>query len=319
MHMSDALVSTPVAVTAAAVAGGLIVAASRRVRNSARPDIVPLMGVMGAFIFAAQMINFTIPGTGSSGHVVGGVLLAAVLGPWAAFLTLTSVIIVQCLVFADGGLMALGCNILNMAAASTLIAYPLVYKPLAGKSLGTGRLVAASAAACVVALEIGALGVTAETELSGITAINTIVFLEFMLPIHFVIGLFEGLATAAVIVFLARYRSDTLVSFAGDTRMRQRHGLRGVVVIVGAVTLVLAGCFFWIASEKPDGLEWSLQKVAGWAEFPSATLPTAIMPDYDQSFAGIVGAVLVMLLLWGFSSLIIGRMNRSGHREKRHV
>ncbi len=74
------------------------------------------MGVMGAFVFAAQMINFAIPGTGSSGHIIGGILLAAVLGPWAAFLTLSSVLLLQCLLFADGGFMALGCNILNMAA-----------------------------------------------------------------------------------------------------------------------------------------------------------------------------------------------------------
>ena len=80
------------------------------------------MGVMGAFIFAAQMLNFSIPGTGSSGHIVGGILLASMLGPWAAFLTLSSVIIIQCLVFADGGLMAIGCNIINMAAMSTLVA-----------------------------------------------------------------------------------------------------------------------------------------------------------------------------------------------------
>ena len=105
--MSDALLSAPVAIVADVVAVGLLVAAASRLKNDKRDNSVALMGVMGAFIFAAQMVNFSIPGTGSSGHIVGGVLLAAMLGPWAAFLTLSSVLIIQCLIFADGGLMAL--------------------------------------------------------------------------------------------------------------------------------------------------------------------------------------------------------------------
>ena len=123
MHMSDALVSPAVFAATGAVSTALIAVAVRKVGRRAEDDAdarqerhtVPMMGVMGAFIFAAQMINFSIPGTGSSGHIVGGILLAALLGPWAAFVTLCSVLVLQCLVFADGGFLALGCNILNMA------------------------------------------------------------------------------------------------------------------------------------------------------------------------------------------------------------
>ena len=112
--MADALVSPAVAGVAAVVSVSLLVVAAKKIRKeSSDSSVVPLMGVMGAFIFAAQMINFTIPGTGSSGHIVGGILLGAILGPWAALLTLASVLVVQCLIFADGGLMALGCNILT--------------------------------------------------------------------------------------------------------------------------------------------------------------------------------------------------------------
>ena len=163
MHMADALVSPAVAAGAGVAAAALIGVAAHKVKTIRRENIIPLMGVMGAFVFAAQMINFSIPGTGSSGHVIGGVLLAAVLGPWAAFLTLCSVLIIQCLVFADGGLLALGCNILNMAATSCLIAYPLIYKPIAGANAGAGRIFVGALLASVVGLEIGALGVTAET------------------------------------------------------------------------------------------------------------------------------------------------------------
>ena len=102
MHMSDAMLSPEVAIAADIAAGALLVIAGSKLKKSNRENLVPLMGVTGAFIFAAQMVNFAIPGTGSSGHIVGGVLLAALLGPWAGFLTLASVIIIQCLILADG-------------------------------------------------------------------------------------------------------------------------------------------------------------------------------------------------------------------------
>lgn len=115
MHMADALLSS-------AVAGGMyacsLVAAGyalRKVQQERNDKILPVMGVMGAFVFAVQMLNFTIPGTGSSGHLCGGMLLAAVVGPYAAFLTMIGVLLIQCLLFADGGLLALGANIWNMA------------------------------------------------------------------------------------------------------------------------------------------------------------------------------------------------------------
>ena len=217
--MSDALVSPPVFAVTGAVSLVLLGTAIWRVkhpRNDRRePDardehIVPLMGVMGAFVFAAQMINFSIPGTGSSGHLVGGILLSAILGPWAALLTLASVLVIQCLVFADGGFMALGANILNMAVLSCLAAYPLLFRPLIKRGASPGRIIAASLLASVVGLELGALAVTIETEASGITALPMGRFLLFMLPIHLFIGIGEGLATAAVICGVQRYKPELL-------------------------------------------------------------------------------------------------------------
>ena len=217
--MSDALVSPPVFAVTGAVSLVLLGTAIRKVKHprNARPEpdgrdehIVPLMGVMGAFIFAAQMINFSIPGTGSSGHLVGGILLSAILGPWAALITLASVLVIQCLVFADGGFMALGANILNMAVLSCLVAYPLLFRPLMKRGASPGRILAASLLASVAGLELGALAVTIETEASGITALPMGQFLLFMLPIHLFIGIGEGLATAAVIYIVQRYKPELL-------------------------------------------------------------------------------------------------------------
>ncbi len=315
--MSDALVSPAVAAGAGIVAAALIGVAASKVKQIRRDDIIPLMGVMGAFVFAAQMINFTIPGTGSSGHVIGGVLLSAVLGPWAAFITLCSVLIIQCLVFADGGLLALGCNILNMGITSCLIAYPLIYRPIAGTSLIPWRITLASVVASIVALEIGAAGVTLETELSGITALPTSTFLAFMLPIHLAIGAIEGFATAAVLCFLAKYRPETLFgenmresASSGESKGRGRKVLIGF----GIATLIFAGAFTWLASSNPDGLEWSIEKVSGISDMPSATPATAFMPDYESRFAGIVGALIVMVILWAITTIIFHRV-RNAHQD----
>ncbi|MBQ8519853.1 MAG: energy-coupling factor ABC transporter permease [Bacteroides sp.] len=249
MHMSDALVSPPVAGVAGLLSASLLLIALRKVKKD--DHLLPLMGIMGAFTFAVQMINFTIPGTGSSGHIIGGILLAALLGPWAGFITLSSVLILQCFLFADGGLLALGCNIFNMAACSCLIAYPLAYRPL----VASGRLFLASVTACVVALMLGAFAVTLETTASEVTALPFSRFLLFMLPIHGVIGIGEGVATAAVLSFLLRHRPELFQPSAPVSGRKVWIGL--------AVALALAvGGYFW-ASSLPDGLEWSIEKTIG--------------------------------------------------------
>ena len=309
--MSDALVSPSIAMGGATVATSLILVASSKLKKNPRPDIVPFMGVMGAFVFAAQMINFTIPGTGSSGHLIGGVLLSAILGPWAAFITLCSVLIVQCLIFADGGLLALGCNILNMAATSCLVAYPLIYRPIAGSSLKTGRIMAASILASVFALELGAVGVTLETELSGITYLPFSTFISFMLPIHLAIGTVEGVVTGLLIVFIAKHRPSILQSgVANNIEVKKEN--RSLLWIFGTVAIILAVGFSFLASEFPDGLEWSIDKVSSNPDLLETTAPpTAIMPEYNSSLSGIIGAVIVMFLLYGVSSLAFSRLKKT--------
>ena len=167
MHMADALISPAVggamwAASAVPVAGSV-----RHLQRQEDDRLVPLMGVTGAFVFAAQMINFGIPGTGSSGHLGGGLLLAAILGPHAALLVMTSVLVIQALFFADGGLLALGCNIFNLGLFPCFIAYPLIFRPLVASSRTWGRLLLAAILAAVVGLVLGALSVVMQTTLSG--------------------------------------------------------------------------------------------------------------------------------------------------------
>lgn len=327
--MSDALVSPPVFAVTGALSLALLGVAIRRVRRTGddctQPDghgerLVALMGVMGAFVFAAQMINFAIPGTGSSGHLVGGILLAALLGPWAALLTLSSVLVIQCLVFADGGFMALGANILNMAVLSCLVAYPLVFRPLMRPDASAGRILAASLLASVTGLELGALAVTLETEASGITALPIGRFLLFMLPIHLFIGIGEGLATAAVLCTVRRYRPELLCDLRRKPAPAGRRWGRTLAAFALAA-LLIGGSFSWIASSDPDGLEWSIERTAGRVELGPAAdglhrtaaavqQRTAVLPDYDTSFAGIVGSGAILIVVFGAS-----RLFRAGQRR----
>lgn len=316
--MSDALVSPAVfAVTGAFSLTAIGVAIGKVKKQQSLGDseryIVPLMGVMGAFIFAAQMINFAIPGTGSSGHIIGGILLSAVLGPWAAFITLSSVIVIQCFLFADGGFMALGCNILNMAFFSCLVAYPLIFRPILRRGISSARILWASLSASVAALLLGALAVSLETEASGVTALPLGRFLSFMIPIHFLIGIGEGLATAAVLSMIRRYKPEML-----DAAGLAASGSGGVKSALGAfavATLIVGGLLSWAASSKPDGLEWSVGKTAGMEELPPSgdelhcaaaeiQNATALMPDYDTSLSGILGSGCVVLLVLGMSYLL---------------
>ena len=201
MHMADALVAPAVATTmylCSAAAGGYSV---RQVRALNEPKKVPVMGVMGAFVFATQMINFTIPGTGSSGHLCGGMLLSALLGPYAGFLTMIGVLLIQCLLFADGGLLALGCNIWNMAFYGCFIGALLIWKPMMRRGASKKKIVAASVLGCVLTLQLGAFSVTLETLASGITELPFQTFVAVMQPIHLAIGLVEGLITAAVLCY----------------------------------------------------------------------------------------------------------------------
>ena len=290
---------------------GLLALATRKVSHPSHhnsPSSIPLMGVMGAFIFAAQMINFSIPATGSSGHLIGGILLSAVLGRWAALLTLSCVLVLQCLIFADGGLLALGCNIFNMAVLSCLVAYPLFFKGIVRSKITTGRIITASFLSSVFALLLGAFAVTIETEASAITVLPFSKFILFMLPIHLVIGLGEGLATSAVLLALNSYNPQLL-------RPNTPRSVRPKAWIAGGVvSLLIAASFSWLASSNPDGLEWAINKLTGKTEVEHPTneahlwadklqSQTALMPDYDTSYAGIVGSGCILLLAWGIGSL----------------
>ncbi|MCG2745220.1 MAG: energy-coupling factor ABC transporter permease [Desulfobacteraceae bacterium] len=291
MHMADALLSPAVGGTMWGVAAGSIAYSSMKVKKELDDSKVPLMGVLGAFIFAAQMINFTIPATGSSGHLGGGLLLAILLGPYAAFLTIASVLVVQSLFFADGGILALGCNIFNLGFFPAFIAYPFIYRKIAGSQPGRTRLSVAAIIAAVVGLQMGAFSVVLETVSSGISSLPFSTFVVLMQPIHLAIGIVEGLVTATVVSFVAAARPEILRA-ASELVTLGSLPLRKVLLSFLAASLLIGGIVSWFASENPDGLEWAIAKVTGAEEvtgteegvhtmLASLQEKIAFLPDYS--------------------------------------
>jgi cobalt/nickel transport system permease protein len=328
MHMADALLSPAVGAAFWAGTIGTIGYASKKLKKHLDDRKIPLMGVLGAFIFASQMINFTIPGTGSSGHLGGGMILTILLGPHAAFLVMASVLTVQALFFADGGLLALGCNIWNLGVYPCFVAWPLVYKPLAGDGRSAKRILVASLASGIVALQMGAFSVVLETLLSEKTALPFTTFLLMMQPIHLAIGIVEGFVTAGVINYVRAARPEILDSSAASAPLAAGISLRNVLIGFVALAVVTGGALSWFASAHPDGLEWSIEKVTGKGELPehehgiAAAIKgvqekTAFLPDYGfkpaagepkakeekpawpnvdagTSLSGLIGGVLVL-------------------------
>jgi cobalt/nickel transport system permease protein len=301
MHVSDALVSPVVAGVAILVVAPLLSVAGNKLSKNKREDIIPLMGVLGAFVFTIQLINIAIPGTGSSGHVIGGVLLAAFLGPWAAFIVLSTVLIIQSLFFGDGGLLALGCNILNMAAMTCLVAYPLIFKPMVKQGASVERIFVASVATSIVGLELGAVLVSFETYLSGVVSLPLSTFLMYMLPIHLVIGVIDGLATGAILCTARRY-NPTLLDGSSEAGAKS---VIGAVLVFLAVSLVLGLGFMWLSSNAPDGLEWSLNNT-----IQSVKAGDEVKSGYDNALSGVFGGAVVMLLLWIIATVLMKRRRR---------
>jgi len=262
--MADALLVPAVAATMYVASGATAGVSINKLKKDDEAQKLPVMAVTSALVFAGQMINYTIPGTGSSGHMCGGMLLTALLGPFAGFLSMIVILAIQCLFFADGGLMALGANVWNMAFYGCFVGYYLIWRPInngglfgKGKSGERGRIIAASIIGCILTLQLGAFSVVIETSLSGITELPFGAFLALMQPIHLAIGLVEGLITAAVLLFVYESRPELLqgASFKGDSGQRS---LKGVVAVLAVVALVVGGGLSLLASSNPDGLEWAL-------------------------------------------------------------
>ena len=331
MHMADALLAPAVAATMYAASAVTVGASVKTLKKDEDPAKLPTMAVTSALVFAGQMINYTIPGTGSSGHLCGGMLLSALLGPQAGFLSMVVILTIQCLFFADGGLLALGANCWNMAFYGCFVGYYLLWRPimhskvfkgLGAKGAGRLKIILASILGCVITLQLGAFSVVLETTVSGVTELPFGAFVGVMQPIHLAIGLVEGLITSAVLLFVYESRPELLMDVDSAAAGQGRCSVKTTLVILAVVVLVVGGGLSLAASANPDGLEWSMfgNADSGYSEnmgldeenygisstaadrAASIQEKTAFLPDYafansdsaaGTSVSGIAGSAIV--------------------------
>jgi cobalt/nickel transport system permease protein len=260
------------------------------------------MGIMAAFIFAAQMLNFPVAG-GTSGHMLGGALAAITLGPWAGMLVMASVIALQALLFQDGGLLVMGANIFNMGLLTALIGYGL-YRNVAGQRNGV-RLAVAGVAAWLSVMA-GALLTSLQLGFSGTSPFAVV--LPAMLGVHALIGLGEALITVAALAFITRTRPDLLGAATVKARGSSGWAIAGLII---ALAVVL---FSPLASADPDGLERVAEDIGFLGQGQDA--PYTILPDYTIPFlgetavstivAGLIGALVVAAIAFGVGRWLSG-------------
>lgn len=298
LHIPDGFLSVTVSLIFWAATILTLGAAISKTNQSLGEKQIPLMGVMAAFIFAAQMINFPVAG-GTSGHLLGGALAAIVLGPWAGMLVMTAVIAVQALLFQDGGLLVMGANIFNMGLVTAAIGYGL-YRSVIGQSKAVKLGVVALAA--WLSVMAGALLTALQLWLSGTSPLQIVV--PAMMGVHALIGVGEALITVFALTFIMQTRPDLLGEGSESAKGSRNWIWAGGII---ALLVVLISPF---ASADPDGLE----RVAEDLGFIGTGLdaPYEIIPDYTIPFlgetalstilAGAVGVVVVAVIM-----VLVGR------------
>lgn len=299
MHIPDGFTSILVSVLFWLLA---IIGVGYALRQSGRElgeREVPLMGVLAAAIFAGQMLNFPVAG-GTSGHLVGGALAAILLGPWSGILVVTSVVAIQALIFQDGGLLAMGANIFNMAIVGSLVGYATyraAYRLVGERSWGQR---AAGFAAAWLSIVIMSLVAALQLAISGTFPAN--VSIPAMGGIHALIGIGEGLITVGALALVRASRPDILQDVSGEPAGNR------AVVIVGLAIAALLAVISPLASAHPDGLEWVAEK-NGFLDL-GRDAPYNIIPDYvlpgisSEALATILAGVVGLLIVFAVSVTI---------------
>lgn len=300
MHIPDGFLSVAVSVVLWLLSILVVAYALRRLNADLDERKVPLMGVLAAAIFAGQMLNFSVAG-GTSGHLMGAAIATILLGPWAGVLVMTAVVSVQALIFQDGGILALGANIFNMAVVGVAVSY-FTYRAI--QSLARGQkwgIFVGGFVAGWLSIFIAALGVALQLALSGASPANLAV--PAMGGIHALIGIGEGLITVGALAFLYAARRDLVVEGSAGAPAGRAVWIGGLLLAVGLAVLAP------LASSHPDGLEWVAEQqgfLGGALGAPYEIIPDYVLPGISNEavatiLAGVVGIVLVLAVMLGLA------------------
>ena len=337
MHIPDGVLSPQVSIAAGALSLGAVGYSLYKLRDRIAERTIPMTGMMASLIFAGQMVNFPVPFLGVSGHLIGGVLAAVVLGPWAGCLAITLVLVVQCLLFADGGILALGANVLNMGVVGAWGGYAVVQ--VIRRSLGNG--VRGTLAGAVVASWLCVMAASALFCLefwltlrfdpsSDAAAIDMSNVLTLMAVFHSVIGIGEAVITGGVLSFVTVQRPDLIAlnTEVANGTVTVWAGTRRVLVTGIVAATAVAAFLAPFASSASDGLE-----AVGEEEFSARASkdPTVLfLADYEVplpfsdgsesplwqrvsvAVAGVLGVLVVMLSAWLFDRGLRKRLRPGG-------
>lgn len=300
MHVPDHVMDPGTSIATAVVAGAALTHAVRRVRAEASREQVAMTAVASGFVFAAQMVNYPVA-AGTSGHLIGAALAAALVGPWLGALAVTAVLVVQAVLFADGGITALGVNGLLMAGVGTLVGWSVQRLVARGAARvpEVGRVALAAAGGALVSVPAAALAFVGLYAVGGTADVGIGAVTAAMLGVHAAIGLGEALVTGAVVAVVAALAPGLT---ALDTRERTPMALRRGVLALGGASVVTAGGLSALAVGTPDGLEWAAQRVGFDRTFGAALVETPLA-DYGAitgvpgGIAGLVGVAAVAALV----------------------
>lgn len=324
MHVPDGFLDVPTSVATAAVATGAVGLALQRADREIREAGAPLAGLTAVFVFATQMVNFPV-GPGTSGHLMGGALAAALVGPWTGVLAVAVVLVVQALLFADGGLTALGTNVTLIGVVTVVVGYAVMRAVLAVLPRRPGSVVPASALGAFVSVPAAALAFTGLYAVGGTVSIPLGTLATAMLGWHTLIGVGEALITASVVGAVVATRPD-LVQVAAhqpaDLVLVDGEGRRTAVApttpsatsppatrplaTLLAVSLLAAGGLSLLASGSPDGLEYVGQRLGFAGAAQDSAVAASPFADYGTDGLGPVGGTVVAGVVGVAVTLLVG-------------
>src|SRR5262245_2226529 len=330
MHIPDAVLEPRVVATTGVLGAAGLAYCLRQADKQLRDRTTPYMGILAAFIFAAQMVNFPV-GPGVSGHLLGGVLAAVALGPWAGAVVIGAVLIVQCFLFGDGGLSALGANFVNMGLIGSIAGYA-IYAPLQRWIGGRRGILIGSMVAAWFTVLLASGACATELSISGSRS-EFFRLLSWMALVHAAIGVGEAIITGLVVRFVLLTRPELIDSAAGhndnsdglDAEQASKvFPSRWPATVIGGLGIALAVAVFLspFASEYPDGLEFVGEKVGILSGESGTSLIPSPMPDYRASMAGLdrievatavaglVGTLVVFGVSWGLARIFAGASSR---------
>ncbi|QYC38414.1 Fused nickel transport protein NikMN [Nonomuraea coxensis DSM 45129] len=322
MHVPDGFFNAATSVSAGVVAAAGVAVCLRGARRELDDRTAPMAGLVAAFIFAVQMLNFPVA-AGTSGHLLGGALAAILVGPYTGVLCMAVVLLVQAVFFADGGLTALGVNVTIMGLVTVLVGWA-VLRVVTGFARGRGGVTAAAFLAALVSVPASALAFTLLFWIGGTAPISVGAVAAAMGGVHLLIGIGEGVITAVTVGAVLAVRPDLVYGARGLAKPLVLRGAEGESTTVGApepaaaapaggrlkpfllggvgVTLVLAGLVSFVASPDPDGLE-AVAETQGFGEQAGEhAFGGWALADYGDvggipvGVAGIIGVGLVLLI-----------------------